>query len=364
MHVEDIYAALTDDEALARLPRLLAELTNARSALIHWRHPDGDAQVLAHSYFTDAQIRDFTDRFAAKSLWHQACLPPDRINRIWNIGQLVGEKAFAKSEIFNEWIRPGGDDTFYCIGGVFETPCGRGALAVHRGRTQPDFGDRELAALRPFTTHLQRMLSVRCELAAGRRQFATYRSSLDTLGYAVLQIRAGGCVVALNEAAETILRRADGLMLRDGCLVASDRDSAMRLTAAIAAATASREPCITAALIARDCGTPLQATLTPLVGEGGAARALMVLREPGFRDVSMAPRLRALFGLSVSEADIAVALAEGLSLKEIAIQREVSEGTVRGQIKLLMAKMGVHRQAELVSVVLRLPPLRRGCIDQ
>jgi DNA-binding NarL/FixJ family response regulator len=57
-------------------------------------------------------------------------------------------------------------------------------------------------------------------------------------------------------------------------------------------------------------------------------------------------------GLTRAEAEVALALAEGLTPGEIAEAREVSLHTVRNQIKAMMWKCGVRRQAELMVVVM------------
>ena len=64
-----------------------------------------------------------------------------------------------------------------------------------------------------------------------------------------------------------------------------------------------------------------------------------------------------LFGLSSAEAAVAVRLASGDCPERIAQLREVSVVTVRNQLKSVAAKLGVRRQVELVSIVLRTVPL-------
>lgn len=54
-------------------------------------------------------------------------------------------------------------------------------------------------------------------------------------------------------------------------------------------------------------------------------------------------------GLTASEAAIALAVARGRAPSEIAGERGASIGTVRNQLKRAMAKLGVHRQAELAA---------------
>ena len=65
-----------------------------------------------------------------------------------------------------------------------------------------------------------------------------------------------------------------------------------------------------------------------------------------------------LFGLSQAEAQISIRLAEGFSPADIAEQRRVTDGTVRVQVKTIMAKLGCRRQTQIAAAVLSLPPLR------
>jgi DNA-binding CsgD family transcriptional regulator len=78
---------------------------------------------------------------------------------------------------------------------------------------------------------------------------------------------------------------------------------------------------------------------------GGPAVGILV-------ETATAARPRQLLqdlGLTGAEADIARLLADGMTLREIAIRRGVSFETVRSQIKSIRGKLGVSRQVEIVS---------------
>jgi DNA-binding CsgD family transcriptional regulator len=62
-----------------------------------------------------------------------------------------------------------------------------------------------------------------------------------------------------------------------------------------------------------------------------------------------------LYGLTSSEARLAVAVASGDSLDGSAAAREISVSTVRQQMKQVFAKTGVRRQADLVRLLLTGP---------
>ncbi|WP_299812068.1 helix-turn-helix transcriptional regulator [uncultured Roseibium sp.] len=65
--------------------------------------------------------------------------------------------------------------------------------------------------------------------------------------------------------------------------------------------------------------------------------------------VSIQEMMQTAFGLSQAEAQSALLLADGLTLAEIAQNRQVSIYTVRNQIKAALSKSGCRRQSELVS---------------
>lgn len=66
-----------------------------------------------------------------------------------------------------------------------------------------------------------------------------------------------------------------------------------------------------------------------------------------------------LYQLSAAEADLTRDLIHGYDLRSIAQRRQVSEQTVRTQLKSVFRKTETARQAELVSLVLSgLAPLR------
>lgn len=58
-----------------------------------------------------------------------------------------------------------------------------------------------------------------------------------------------------------------------------------------------------------------------------------------------------MFGITRAEAEIAIALFEGEDLDAIAEYRHVALETVRGQVKSLLRKVGVHNQRRLASML-------------
>jgi DNA-binding NarL/FixJ family response regulator len=66
--------------------------------------------------------------------------------------------------------------------------------------------------------------------------------------------------------------------------------------------------------------------------------------------------LKILYGLTTAEANVAVHLASGETVSDAAESLGVSRTTLRNELVAAMAKLGVHRQAEMVALVAGLTP--------
>lgn len=69
------------------------------------------------------------------------------------------------------------------------------------------------------------------------------------------------------------------------------------------------------------------------------------------------PALKRTFRFTAAEAELAAALADGVSIAEYAARRVIMQSTARTQLKMVLAKAGVHRQSELLLVLERMRPL-------
>jgi DNA-binding CsgD family transcriptional regulator len=350
-----IYEAILDDEAFAELPQALANAAGGRSALLHWRHAHGGAEVLVHSrYFTDDIMRAYADHFAGDDLWMHAGLASGIRNQGIAMNTLVGDDVFARSVMYNEFIRPMDDDTFRCMGIIFDTPFGVGALGIQRGRHHAVFDDNALAQINQYSTALRRMMAVRGELMAARADKDAARSSFDSMELAILQVDAAGKVLDVNAQGDELLRGQLGLRQVRGHVRAAG-DDGEALKRAIARATDASVPEASLLSVGE---APLSVTVSPLMVPGAKRRALIMVKRPFGRQRDLDRHLMQLFGLSQAEAQISISLAEGLGPAVIAEKRGVAEGTVRVQVKTIMAKLGCRRQTQIAAAVLSLPPLR------
>ena len=77
-------------------------------------------------------------------------------------------------------------------------------------------------------------------------------------------------------------------------------------------------------------------------------------RHGGRQMVVQDDQRRSIFGLTPTEARLAVSLAVGHSLEPIAHEHKISLATARNQLKAVFFKTNTHKQSELVALLLRL----------
>ena len=58
-----------------------------------------------------------------------------------------------------------------------------------------------------------------------------------------------------------------------------------------------------------------------------------------------------MFGLTAAEAQVAIDIAAGRSVEDIAASRSVTRNTVRSQLKSIFDKTNTHRQLQLATLV-------------
>ncbi len=234
------------------------------------------------------------------------------------------------------------------------------AFSLERLESQGAFTESELEMLRRLVPHIQGAGRLAVKLANARHEGALDAFSAFDCGALLLDWR--GRVTRVNTKAETLM--GPWLSIRNGALAATDRncDSVLQRMIGIITAKLPRRDADPVDLVA----VP-RPPARPLVVHGAAlarsatdlfqqAKAVVWIVDPYSSPLPWEPVLRQAFGCTNAEAAVAVALAQGRDVDEIAHMRGVSLGTIRAQIKGIFAKTNTRRQAELVALLLRFAP--------
>ncbi len=313
----------------------------------------------AHSFARTDQDWDYYHRINPR----RKILASQPLGYILACNEHLNGDFVTRDEYFNDYCLP--LERRYLLGTNFSSS-GRilTSVAVMRTADQGPFGTREKGLLGRLLPHLRGALSLDQKLCAARAQATLSQSLLDALPQAVIAADAQGRVRYANRTAEALLASSTSLRQRQQRLAAATPGETAALLAALRRAIEAApgaNPGPASSLILHDeTGAGLGATVTPLDRHAGLPEvpaqrlALLTLAPLAARRLDPAP-LRAAFGFTGAEAELASALAGGARLDAIAAARGVRMPTVRSQLRALFDKTGTSRQAELVRLLATLP---------
>ncbi len=230
-------------------------------------------------------------------------------------------------------------------------------LAVLRSGRQGHIETRQRECFGAVAPHVR--AAVRTHMHLRGEGMALLAGTMEKLSMAAFVCDANGRVRNLTSAAEALVASGQGLELRQGRLLPMHDADARSLDEAIRAISGGARQVHAPALrtvVVRgpapsDPATVIDVIALPQRGLEliGSPRVLLVARGRHHDDSHKTAILQSLYGLTAAEADIALQLVAGKPVDAIATGRGVSTGTVRLQIKTLLAKVGVSRQVELVA---------------
>lgn len=358
--IEAIYAAAVD-EAVSwhELGAFLCTLLEAQDVTLGL--PGRVGNVLMPTHPLDAlyvvRYRPIDPYFAAAlRLPRLRAGSPESIVRLGH--ELVPEHVLLRSEFHVDYSKPRGRR--YMIGSLLDDVDGVSPISAHREAGAGPFGEHERQIMFALRPHLSRALNLRQRLSFDRGQIGA--AALDTLPVPVLVVDAGLRVRYLNEAAHTLAARPESgvSLVREGpigggdlALTVGHKDDHRQLSHRVAAACAGGEGGALKLRARADRSgalTTLAAFVAPLDTPGGTlglarplairarGTAMVVIRDTAAVAAPGAPALIDLFGLTGSEAEVAIALAGGATAEDVAASRRVSLGTVRSQVRAILRK--------------------------
>ena len=237
-----------------------------------------------------------------------------------------------------------------------------------------DWSSARLDLIRRLLPHIRHYVSVRQALAGAGALGVSLTELLDTTGAGIIQLDPRGRILEVNDRARDLLRTGDGLFDERGFLFARTQEDNARLQELLAQALPSfgAQGVGGSTMVRRKSALPLVLHVNPVARQEMDSRpwpvaALVLVVDPASRtriDPDMVSDALCLTGM---ESRVAVLLAEGMSVREIATAMDRKESTIRTHVKHIFAKHGLSRQAELVRLVLSLanaPESRDGRREQ
>ena len=228
-----------------------------------------------------------------------------------------------------------------------------------------EWSSGQLDLIQRLLPHIRQFVRMRLALIESGVLATTLGQILENAGTGVIQLDRRGRIVAANDSARALLRSNEGLSDRDGVLRAAmpeDNDTLQNLLAR-ALPRFGEQGASGSMMVRRPSLLPrLVLHVKPVANREVDYRsrhvaALVLIVDPVER-VRIDPGLvAAALGLTPTETEIAVLLAEGRTAPEIAEATGRGYSTVRTHLKHIYLKLGVSRQFEVAQLVLALSNL-------
>jgi len=298
------------------------------------------------------------------------------LNQVVTIDDIIPRAQLLESEFYQMMLKP--HDIYYIAGIDWCFPKAGGdkfhnssktsriSIRFVRTKEQGNFTEEEKAFFRLLIPHLQQSVSLGLQLRQLDSERQIYADSISKRSIGMVTLDKNGNILQLNTAAKHYLGEDDGLsqvqqhikienlQLNDtlqqyiqdtlGTFTDNGRDNARVLSQAIAVPRPSGK-------------ADYQLVVKPLpVDDEDASKVtpyLTVFIQDPKKNLEISVRtLMNLYQLTLSEATIAILLAEGHTTDEVAEELDIKKNTVRAHLRAMFAKTGVTQQSMLVSLVL------------
>ncbi|MBB3982478.1 DNA-binding CsgD family transcriptional regulator [Sphingobium fontiphilum] len=225
-------------------------------------------------------------------------------------------------------------------------------LALLRGTDDGRTTQEQRALFAEIAGHAR--AAVRLQKSVEEQGFALLAGTFESMSRACWLIDSSGRVGGMSARAELLLSEGR-LRISDRQLSTGRADETRAIAHAIRKAlTSPPAPADPIALSGEDGGIALLLEVHPLPARPWALpfapRAIVVARLGEATDRHVGILMRT-FGLTRSEADIAVRLASGEARAAISLARGVSTETLKAQIRSIYEKTGCNRESQLVRLV-------------
>ena len=217
----------------------------------------------------------------------------------------------------------------------------------------------QLAMVTRLLPHLRQFVRVRRALVGTDALVASVTDLLDASRLGIIHLDRRGRVMEANDRARHLLRHGGVLSDRGGELRACNPADHARLERLLAdALPTAGVPAVSGSLLLRRAAgvSPIVVHVKPVVvpqpdyGARGVS-VLVLLGVPGYQARLNPAVVATVLGLTRAESQVAVALAQGQSVHNIAGTTGRQVSSIYWHLKRTYRKLGLTRQAELVQMV-------------
>jgi len=222
------------------------------------------------------------------------------------------------------------------------------------------WSSRQIEMIRRLLPHIRQYVSVLQALAEAGALGSSFDALLAATGCGIVQLDARGRILAANDRARAFLRTGDGLLDQGGLLSARWPEDAADLQRLLARALPPfGAPGAAGSMMVRrpEAKPPLKLNVVPTGQQEAEFRArpvavLVFITHPRSLTRLNPDLVEAALGLTPAESRVAVLLAEGKTVGQIAAAVGREQSTIRTHVRHIFGKHGITRQVDLVRLVL------------
>ena len=286
-------------------------------------------------------------------------LPSDRVV---TIDEHLGQAAWCGSELYQQFLHPLG--IRFVLGADLRTDDGvECRFRVSRKMDAPDFSQAEKALCTALLPHLKRAVDLHSRIDVVESERNVCASAINRMLVGMVMIDEAGAIIRTNAAADEILAARDGIRIAMGALEVSYGQENRRFQRLLRQSMIAHRSTATAGAEAMSITRPSgKARLGLLIrtiplsewSEDNRRRpaCAIFIRDPERKSQASRDMVRQLFDFTPAETELALQLANGLTLDESAEELGISKNTARAHLRAIFSKTGVTRQAKLVRMLL------------
>jgi DNA-binding CsgD family transcriptional regulator len=358
----NIYDAAGDASLWAPLIEALAGRTKSHSAALVIQAFDQDLYAISNSWRVSEEfVRAYREHYHRLDTWAEVVVPnPNKYpgGDVCTSESLCPLPQLKKKEFYNDHLAKGGIE-HALLGLVENNKSCVAAVALYRDKSGSEFGEPELKILRFLAPHLRRSFNLYRRFLTLKSRTEGIENALDILPTGVIFVDFKGDVILMNRTAAACVAERDGLLATPAGLRAELSAESIQLQKTIQEATATSSGNGSRAggtvVVSRRARPPLGVQISPIrsstVDVSRKAAAVAFVTDPLRIQRPQQETLRMCYGLTAAECRVALLLSDGGSPREISDTLGISENTVRTQIKSIFSKTGVHRQSELIRLL-------------
>lgn len=341
---------------------LLKKQLNLQHATLIVRPPSTSDAGLIYTSGNDADIAIMGNEAGGyASLYTQDPLVNLPLKEVVTIDDQTPRAQLLKSEHYQLFLKPFG---IYYIAGIdwLYDKNSRISVRFTREQGQGQFSDEEKEFLRLLIPHLEQSVAIGLQLRQLDSERQIYADSISKRSIAIFTLDRLGNILQSNTTAEQYLKEADGfhqVQKRIKLNNSGQHEQFLQfINQALEAIRKGERAPVNALAVTRDSGkAPYQLMIKPMPveshDESDITPYLTLLIQDPEKNLEISVRtLMNLYQLTMSEATIAILLAEGHTTDEVANELNIKKNTVRAHLRSMFVKMGVTQQSMLVTLVL------------